>query len=469
MLKTRFRLVALALIVLGGNSLAQKSLQDAFLQGSAVPAGAVAVVNGSALSIAEYSQSIYERFVGHKQGIEALDDLIDRRIISAQMAKRGLSVSDTELNAHYSDLDKRYRQQSKGQMGLDKVIAQKGISKGVFMSRLRLQLSLKRMTAQDFKRKDVSPADQQQWLRSKKLDARLEQDPKKLPANAASRVYDRYITYEDFARNVSVLLPERDVVDLIRTRLETRLALDLAKKQGIIISEADRKAQFKTIKTNFESNPKFKGMDFEDLIKQRTGMSMEAYRRGPGFEREVALSLLGLHYVPDDQTAATYDKYKDHFGPLQDVRHIFIRGSKNAGSNQNVRSLTKAKEHADAVYGRIKKGAKFQDLVKLMSDDANTKFQGGRLDIFTPASARNFPALEKLLKTMQIGDIKGPIASPRGYHIIKLENVAPAPALTPAIVADLRKRVAFEKFREAWITSKPTRGINLRRFLGKGE
>jgi peptidyl-prolyl cis-trans isomerase C len=94
-------------------------------------------------------------------------------------------------------------------------------------------------------------------------------------------------------------------------------------------------------------------------------------------------------------------------------------------------------------------GANFNDLAKEISEDPSAKVNGGRIENFTqadmdPAFARAAFALAKP------GDISEPVLSQFGWHVIKLEQHAPASvrsfdAVKAQIVADARKKYIDEQ------------------------
>ena len=399
--------------------------------------------------------------------IELADELpeepVDQWLIRANLKKKGLKIEQAELDTHYAELDKRFRTQSKGKMNIDDALKKEGVSKAEFMERLRLQFALRKLAEIDLESKNISPGDQKQWLISKRADARVEQDPKKLPKNAAARVYDDFITYEDFGRALAAILKPRELLATARSRLEAIHALNLLEKEGIKLDAARRDAQYRRFKKDFEANPKFENIPFDDFIRQQAGTSIEAYKQSPTFTREAALFLLGEKLVPANSTAARYEALKEHYGPLKHVRHIFLKAHENPKNKDLIRSFPDAKRLCEQTLERINRGSSFDDFVKTISEDLNSKFKGGTLQVFTPAALKNFKPIEEALVSMKEGDIRGPIKSKRGYHIIKLESIKPAPTMTPQIATEVRKRVALDHFLDTY--KKARVGIDLRRFM----
>jgi len=80
--------------------------------------------------------------------------------------------------------------------------------------------------------------------------------------------------------------------------------------------------------------------------------------------------------------------------------------------------LVKDPALAEKVYQEAKKGTAFDQLAYKYSEDEGTKNNGGDLDYVKADSL--LPEMQKAVENMSAGDIKGPIKTKLGYHIIKL-------------------------------------------------
>ena len=103
--------------------------------------------------------------------------------------------------------------------------------------------------------------------------------------------------------------------------------------------------------------------------------------------------------------------------------HILIQyeGSKGAPP-----TITRTKEEAKKLTEELWRKAQAQDanfavLAKENSDDTPSARRGGSLGIF--AAGQLAPALEEALETMKPGDIKGPVASEYGFHVIRRDKI----------------------------------------------
>ncbi len=81
----------------------------------------------------------------------------------------------------------------------------------------------------------------------------------------------------------------------------------------------------------------------------------------------------------------------------------------------------KARAEAEALLKRIQGGEDFAALARSESDDPGSKDQGGDLGWATRESF--VPAFAEALFGMQQGEVKGPIKTQFGYHIIRLDGV----------------------------------------------
>ncbi len=81
----------------------------------------------------------------------------------------------------------------------------------------------------------------------------------------------------------------------------------------------------------------------------------------------------------------------------------------------------KAKARAIELLEKIKAGADFREIAKKHSDDPGSGSQGGSLGEFPKGTM--VTAFESSLDKLKVGEISEPVLTPFGYHIIKLEGL----------------------------------------------
>jgi peptidyl-prolyl cis-trans isomerase D len=148
--------------------------------------------------------------------------------------------------------------------------------------------------------------------------------------------------------------------------------------------------------------------------------------------------------VSDDDLKAAYEKNKDRYNEPEKRhgRHILIPVGKDDAA---------AKKLADDVYAQAKSGKDFAALAKQYSQDPGSADKGGDLDW---ADRNQFvgPFADALFG-MNVGEIRGPVKTQFGYHIIRLDEVQPGKtksldSVRPELEAELKRNAAADKFGE---------------------
>ena len=119
---------------------------------------------------------------------------------------------------------------------------------------------------------------------------------------------------------------------------------------------------------------------------------------------------------------AYYDGHPDEFPVPERVhaQHVLVKVAKDATPAQDAAARKKAED----VLARAKKGEDFAALARQYSDDPGSKANGGDLPPFGRGAM--VPPFEQAAFSMQPGEIRGPVKSDFGYHVIKLIGKLPA-------------------------------------------
>jgi parvulin-like peptidyl-prolyl isomerase len=107
------------------------------------------------------------------------------------------------------------------------------------------------------------------------------------------------------------------------------------------------------------------------------------------------------------------DYYKKN--PDLQIAHILIELKPDSKSAEK----EAVHKHALEIWDEIRKGKRpFDEYARQYSEDQATKDIGG--DIGYQARSTLVPSLYDVAVTMKVGEVKGPVESPFGYHILKL-------------------------------------------------
>ncbi|MBA2690266.1 MAG: SurA N-terminal domain-containing protein [Burkholderiales bacterium] len=173
-------------------------------------------------------------------------------------------------------------------------------------------------------------------------------------------------------------------------------------------------------------------------------------------QARVEYVVLSIENLAEQTTVAEEEAkkyFEEHAAQYQQAEerqasHILISTVADASDEGKKTALAKAEEVA-----REAKSApvKFAALAEKYSQDPGSSSKGGDLGMF--ARGMMVKPFEDAVFAMNKGEIRGPVQSEFGYHIIKLTEVKPAKGLSFAetsaqISAELKKQKAARKFAE---------------------
>ena len=202
-------------------------------------------------------------------------------------------------------------------------------------------------------------------------------------------------------------------IGLVQRLLQVRMVSDLAKKEGL-----DKKPE----------------------IKEQIQYLSDTF-----LEQEYMIRAIGKEaVVTDEEVKRFYDANEKGFLAPEQVRarHILIRVPSDASGEER----KKAREKIDGVGGRIRKGEDFARLAAELSEDSNSRMNGGDLGFFTKGQmAKPF---EEAAFSLKPGQVSGVVETEFGYHLIKVEEHQEARMVTfDAVKEQIRGRLRGEATR----------------------
>jgi len=225
-------------------------------------------------------------------------------------------------------------------------------------------------------------------------------------------------------------------------------------KKTITLDEFNKK--FNEVKTQ-TLNPPTKTQFLEDLVRYEVGLQ-EADKRGldkdpiviDRIHQEMYKALLEKDLGQKVQKIQVSDAemkawYKNN--PEIRTSHILIEFKPGATPEQ----VAEAKKRATEIYDEVKKSKRpFEELVKLYSDDPLSKQAGG--DVGWQSRVTLVPSYYDAALSGKVGDIKGLIETPFGFHIIKITGHRSYEDANKrqirAAVFDEKRKVIFNEYFE---------------------
>jgi parvulin-like peptidyl-prolyl isomerase len=232
-----------------------------------------------------------------------------------------------------------------------------------------------------------------------------------LPTDQRKLILDQMIM-----RILYVQAAERDKVVVTQDQLKS--SIDAFKSQLLRSAGINREVTEPEWQTLVKSNT---GMAYEDWLKQfkNSVVLPQVYimqKRG----QEIS----GIASPTDAEVQEFYEANRSQFlrHDMVSLSHIFVDTSKLT----NKEDRDKASRRADDISRELRAGGSFKDLVLKYSDDTGTKYKDGKIGWVDRENAQQRQVLGSDLYNavfkMKPGDVSGVLASPSGYHIIRVDD-----------------------------------------------
>ncbi|MCI0406563.1 MAG: peptidylprolyl isomerase [candidate division Zixibacteria bacterium] len=193
------------------------------------------------------------------------------------------------------------------------------------------------------------------------------------------------------------------------------------------------------------------GLDF--------GLAARRHSEDPSAERGGDIGSYGRgELVPEFERAAFGAKPGELAGPVKTVFGFhLIKVLENDGRKIHTQHIlfglhpspadsARVSKLADSLLTRLRSGASFADLAKSFSADEESKKAGGDLGWFEIAQIN--PALQPAVDGMQVGEYKGPLSTPAGFHVLYLADLKEPHLLSLEADWDVIKEMARRKKTE---------------------
>ncbi|MFN4131617.1 MAG: peptidylprolyl isomerase [Caldimicrobium sp.] len=146
----------------------------------------------------------------------------------------------------------------------------------------------------------------------------------------------------------------------------------------------------------------------------------------------------------EEEMKTFYEQNKDKYKEPEAIhlKHILIYVPEKADKTTLDKALNKAKQ----IRAQLLKGASFEELARMHSDDAASREKGGDLGILK--KGETIPEFEEKVFKLKIGEISEPIRSPYGFHIVKVVKKVPPSQLPYEKVREkIKEDIKVEKER----------------------
>jgi peptidyl-prolyl cis-trans isomerase SurA len=242
-------------------------------------------------------------------------------------------------------------------------------------------------------------------------------------------VNDDVITLSDLLREQAKRTDVKDQKLLLEDMIDRKLQMAAAKRSGMDVTEQELSDAVADIRKRNNLGER----QFEEALA-REGLTVEQYRSD--LREQMTLSRLFNKYVrsgiavDEAEARAYYERNGAQFALPEEVRVrlLLVKVPPQATPAQ----VEAAREKAEGLRGRLRRGEDFPALIREHSDSPTAK-QGGDLGFIPRGQA--IPEVEEASRDLKPGEYAGPVRSEEGFLILRVEEVR-----TP--------RIPFEKVRD---------------------
>jgi len=274
-----------------------------------------------------------------------------------------------------------------------------------------------------------------------------------IPLSEIQEEVQRVIPRTLFHRNVSPEKMEVFMKDAVEKLIDRELQFQEAKAQGLKADRKQIKNKLEEIKDKFKSGKAFKeALKKSKLtIKDLEARIEKAFLIEKIFQKEVEEKIKAT----DEEAKAHYGKNVQRYVEMEQIRmrHIMIGFSNSPvedGPEKEKTKNTKTKEEARAkaeeLLAKIKDGGDFAAIAYESSEDPY-RVKGGDLGYIH--KGRIMPEIEQVAFGLKNGEVMGPVETPEGFYIIKVEDHKQERQLTFDEAKDKIKMELEQEKREA--------------------
>lgn len=373
----------------------------------------------------EFYTELARRHRGKSLGKEALEHLIEKRLVTLEARARKIDVPGREVDARIGAL----RQQLAAQkLSLEKHLDGRGMSMAEFRDYVRLSLLYDRVARSDLGLAPGAPltADKRKlWLREKQRKHGAIDKVKELPPGVAALVGKERISLAELGKAMARNLVADERLSLLRQMIAYRLLAREAAAREIAVTEADHDAALARKRAEFASDPQYKkaGITLEGMLHAQ-GRSLADLRDGEVFRAEVLISALGARMFPDDGLKQEYEKeiilWQGRIGASRETHRLLVQGPPR-------RPLEEARKLCAKVRTAVRQPQDFAPAARRFSEDKASKRRGGNLGFL---HRREHGVDERLLKaafSMRVGVVSQPVEDGDGYSLLLVTKTQAGP------------------------------------------
>lgn len=240
---------------------------------------------------------------------------------------------------------------------------------------------------------------------------------------------------------------------LLEDLIDRRLMYQVAKREGLLPSEAEITGAIEELKRN---NKVTDEAQFQAMLKAE-GLTLEQIRRTIGerlaIGRLLARQVRSSIIIGEDELTAFYQSHLDKYQrvPQAEIRHILFPVPPGADE-------AAVRARAEEARAKVQAGADFARVAREYTDPSSPESGG---EVMTVHQGELAPAIEAAAFGLPAGGLSPLVRTEAGFHLIKVERVQMQSVAPFAEVRDaIRDQLFHEKFeakRKDWLAGLRSR------------
>jgi len=372
-------------------------------------------------------------------GQQTIAEQVQDRLIRQEEARRGIAVSDAQVEAKVREAREELRGAPGPKMTLEELLAARKMTPDQFKGELRDQIALERMVRQDLRLGETTAVQDghiSKWIADVRGRAKLRGLREGLRPGVVAMVNGEEIAEADIVRELVDRVRRSELQKLVDHLADEKIIEKVMVEQKISVSEADIEAMVKNLEDTVHKGPGMDGVTLESYL-DASNKTMQDIRGQ--FKHAIGLRKIVARQVTEAQLRLAFQEFQEAYtGKTVHAEHIValavdVRTMQPKDEQAFDRALAKILN----IEARIRGGASFEEMALKESEDPGSAKKAGDLGFIRRLGdvTEEVAAMAFLLK---VNEVSPPVRSPYGYHLVKVLEVRPG---KPVRFEDVRDQV----------------------------
>lgn len=320
-------------------------------------------VDGRPIDERELYRFAAREFADTERARALLDQMIQEILVETLARRAGLEVTAEQIEERYRRLDAETRNRSGGEAELDRILAERGISREEFLDGLKVTFLAEELARRAFELPPGRPVPYEKtnlWLAEHLRTAAIVREG--LPEDTLVRVEGVPITAARFGKRYLRDLDPRRREAVVREFVDSLLIERAAQRAGIRLETDEVVRELEQAGRRAARRGGLLGDDLDEMLAG-AGADLERLARNARVRNRLLMSrLVDLEYGEDGLRRffeERRDEFVRRFGPTFSLRGLFLRGGTDGAVRARMapRTYEEAEAELSALRERVRSGA----------------------------------------------------------------------------------------------------------------